>query len=334
MPIRILRSNDTNPWFNLATEDHIFGDMDPSVDVLFLWRNQPNIVIGRHQNPWAECDLEAMEREGVLLTRRQSGGGAVYQDLGNSCFTFLSGKSSYSVDTNFQLVVDALARLGITAERTGRNDVVVDGRKVSGSAFKLASDRAFHHGTMLIDADLGRLGALLKPDERKLTGKGVASVRSRVANLTEFAPDLDHDRWCEAMVATFCDHHGERAEIEDLDRSALEKIPSLAAYYEQQSDWNWRFGATPDFEITLKTRFDWGLVDVHLDTARGMITAARVFSDSLQPEFISRVTDALQGAPFQGADLAARVREVGTGEPYADEAAELAEWLGREVAAA
>jgi lipoate-protein ligase A len=331
VPIRIVESTDTNPWFNLATEDFIFRDMDPSVDVLFLWRNQPNIVIGKHQNPWAECDLEAMEREGVLLTRRQSGGGAVYQDLGNSCFTFMAGKQQYSVEQNFALIVDALARLGITAEHTGRNDVVVEGRKVSGSAFKLAPDRAFHHGTMLISADLGRLGALLRPDDRKLQAKGVASVRSRVANLTEWAPDLDHDGFCAAMVAAFCDHHGEQAPVEDLDRSDLEAIPALAARYERQCDWNWRFGETPEFAVELKTRFAWGLVDVHLDADHGVVSDARVFSDSLQPDMIDRVAAALIGAPYRGAELAGRVRAATGGEPYAEDARELADWLAGEV---
>jgi len=331
VPIRILRSADTNPWFNLATEDHIFRDMDPSVDVLFLWRNQPNIVIGRHQNPWAECDLEAMEEHGVLLTRRQSGGGAVYQDLGNSCFTFLSGKASYSVERNFELLIAALQRLGITAEKTGRNDVVVDGRKVSGSAFKLASDRAFHHGTMLLHTDLSRLGALLRPDPRKLAAKGVASVRSRVANLTEWVADLDHDRFCDAMVDTFREHHDHDAPVELLDRSALEAIPSLAAYYQHQSDWKWRFGETPDFAITLKARFDWALVDVHLNTARGLVTAARVFSDSLRPDMIERVGEVLVGTPYRGVDLAARVRTVDVEDDAQGELSDLATWLEQAV---
>jgi len=327
VPIRILKSTDNNPWFNLATEDHIFRDMDPSVDVLFLWQNQSNIVIGRHQNPWAECDLEAMEENGVLLTRRQSGGGAVYQDLGNSCWTFLSGKSAYSVERNFQLVIAALKRLGIEAEVSGRNDITVEGRKVSGSAFKLAADRAFHHGTMLLHTDLARLGSLLRPDQRKLQSKGVTSVRSRVANLSEWVPGLDHGKFCDALVAAFRDHHGEDAPVEMLDRSSLEVIPGLAAYYEHQSDWKWRFGETPEFEITLQTRFDWGLVDVHLNTARGVVAAAKVFSDSLHPEMIDGVTDVLVGVPYRGEALADAVREVTLERDYAREGGDMATWL-------
>lgn len=331
MPIRIFKSSDNNPWFNLATEDMIFRDMDPSVPTLFLWQNQPNIVIGRHQNPWAECDLPAMEEQGVLLTRRQSGGGAVYQDLGNSCWTFLSGKSAYSVEQNFELVVEALRRLGVTAEVSGRNDITVEGRKVSGSAFKLAPDRAFHHGTMLLHTDLARLGQLLRPDPRKLQSKGVASVRSRVANLNEWVADLDHARFCEVMVDVFRDHHGEPAPVEDLDRASLESIPTLARYYEQQADWAWRFGETPDFAVHLSTRFPWGLVDVHLDAERGEVTRAQVFSDSLRPDLIDAVAAALPGTRYTGDALASVVNGLAEGRDFGDEARDLAGWLAGEV---
>lgn len=331
MPIRILRSTDTNPWFNLATEDWIFRDLDPSVPVLFLWRNQPNIVIGRHQNPWRECDLEKMEAQGVLLTRRQSGGGAVYQDLGNSCFTFLAGKATYSRDRNFELLVRTLARFGIEAEVSGRNDITVEGRKVSGNAFKEAPDRAFHHGTMLLHVDLGRLGELLRPDPRKLSAKGIASVRSRVANLREFCPDLDHDRFCDALADVFREHHQQDAPVEQLDRSDLEHLPALAEHYALQQDWNWRFGATPDFAHHLAGRFDWGLIDVHLDTRKGHVSRAQVFSDTLHPDMIDLVSEHLPGTPYRGPDIQARLVAVADGQPWAAELRELAGWLDAQI---
>jgi len=331
VPIRILKSTDTNPWFNLATEDWIFRDLDPAEPVLFLWRNQPNIVIGRHQNPWRECDLQKMEAQGVLLTRRQSGGGAVYQDLGNSCFTFLEGKATYSKERNFELLIRALQRFGIEAEVSGRNDLVVEGRKISGNAFKEAPDRAFHHGTMLLHVDLGRLGELLRPDPRKLAAKGIQSVRSRVANLQEFCPDIDHERFCDALADVFREHHRQDAAIEVLDRSDLEHLPALAEHYALQQDWNWRFGATPDFEHLLEARFDWGLVDVHLDTRKGHVVAARVFSDTLHPDMIDLVMERLPGTPYRGADLRERLRAEAGGQPYATELAELAAWLGEQI---
>ena len=150
--LKVFLSDSTDPWFNLATEDWIFRDMDPSYQVLFLWRNAETVVIGRFQNPWTECDVEKMEADGIKLARRQSGGGAVFHDLGNTNFTFLSGADEYDKERNNRIITDALARFGITAEPSGRNDIIVEGRKVSGSAFKKKRDRAFHHGTMLINA--------------------------------------------------------------------------------------------------------------------------------------------------------------------------------------
>ena len=332
MTIRILKSAETDPWFNLATEDYIFRDMDPSAPVLFLWRNRPNIVIGRHQNPWVECDLETMQQQGVQLTRRQSGGGAVYQDLGNTCFTFLSGRSTYSKQQNFALLLRALAAFGIEGEVSGRNDLLVDGRKVSGSAFKETRDRAFHHGTMLLSTDLGRLGELLRPDPRKLVAKGIKSVRSRVANLTEFAPSIDHDSFCDALADAFRAHHGEDAPLELLDRSEIEHRPALRAHYAQQQDWNWRFGETPRFDHHLSTRFDWGVIDVHLDAQKGLVTGARIFSDSLLPDMIDTVTERLQNVSYRGAAMRDRLLAAAADAPaHAAEITAIAEWLAQEV---
>lgn len=164
--LRLLQSTSNDACFNLATEEYIFRRMEPDSHVLFIWRNGPTVVLGKHQNAWAECDVSAMERDGVQLVRcrrsnpnspplltachpqvrRPSGGGAVYQDLGNTCWTFMSPRNVYDKDRNTGIVIEALRQHGVQAEASGRNDITVDGKKVSGSAFKLASDRAFHHG--------------------------------------------------------------------------------------------------------------------------------------------------------------------------------------------
>lgn len=296
--IRILRTAVTNPWFNLATEDWIFRDLDPDTHTLYLWRNDNTVVIGAHQNPWVECKVEEMERDNVVLARRQSGGGAVFQDLGNTCFTFMSGRSNYAQNENFDIVCKALAKLGIEAETSGRNDIVVEGRKISGSAFRHRQDRSFHHGTLLVNTDMSRLANYLTPNKLKLESKGIKSVKSRVANLVEFAPDLDNETLCAALVEAFCEHYGQSAQVEWLDQDTLSQVEELNSYYEKLSDWDWRFGKTPEFSHQMGTRFDWGVVDLHLDVVGGVISTVKLYSDCLDTGFVPLLEQTLTNVAY------------------------------------
>lgn len=326
--LRVLVSDTTNPWFNLATEDWIFRELDPATRVLFLWRNTDTVVIGRHQNPWVECRVGRMEEDGVYLARRQSGGGAVFHDLGNTNFTFLTGSDAYSQEDNFRIIIDALATFGITAERSGRNDILVAGRKISGSAFKHTRERSFHHGTLLIDADLGRLNDYLNPGRKKLVAKGIKSVRSRVANLTEITPEITHDAVCSAITEQFFSHYGARCEPEILDADSLRSIPSLNEYYRQMADWDWRFGKTPQFTHHLEERFAWGNIDLHLNVNHGVIRDTTVFSDSLDPGMIDALQAGLPGARYTVAGVTAAIDGIRSRIPDRDtELTELCDWL-------
>lgn len=289
MTAKILISETNNPWFNLAIEDFIFNEMSLEHPVLFLWRNQPTVVIGRSQNPWIECHLEKMEQENVLLARRQTGGGAVFHDLGNINFTFLSHRQHYNKDANITIIVNALKSLGIDAQAQGRNDIVVqhhDGswRKISGSAYRETKDRAFHHGTLLRDVDLSALERYLNPNKKKLIAKGVTSVRARVTNLVEFLPDLSHDLLERALIKSFCSYHNSDLTIEKLNDETLQKISSLNSYYEKIKDWDWRFGKTFEFTHQLEERFDWGSIDMRLQVEQGIVQQVEIFSDALFPE--------------------------------------------------
>ncbi len=325
-------SETFDPWFNLATEDWIFREMDPETAVLFLWRNDKTVVIGRYQNPWEECHLQSMEKEGVKLARRQSGGGAVYQDLGNTNFTFLSSRKSYNKDANSRIIIKALKRFGITAEISGRNDLLVEGRKFSGSAYKLTSDRAFHHGTLLINADLTRIANYLTPDKKKLESKGIASVKSRVANLTEYAPNLEHAVLCDAIIESFFEAKGERCEVELLDHETLKVIPHLNDYFLQLSDWDWRFGKTPDFAHRIGNRFDWGSMDMHIDTKKGIIREVKIFSDCLKPELIALLMESLPGIRYGAEESSGAIRTLAEKHPdYASELRQVADHVQQAV---
>lgn len=330
--VRVLLSDITNPWFNLATEDWIFRELDPHTHTLFLWRNDNTVVIGRHQNPWVECKVDKMEADNVYLARRQSGGGAVFHDLGNTNFTFLSAADGYNQDANFEIIIRALASFGVVAERSGRNDILTDGRKISGSAFKHTRERSFHHGTLLIHADLGRLVDYLNPHKKKLVSKGIKSVRSRVANLTEYDATLNHETVCAAVMESFFTYYGQRCQPETLDEQTLREIPSLDAYYRQMSDWEWRFGRTPDFTHHAETRFDWGGIDIHLDVHRGAVTESKIYSDAMDPEMITALEEALPGARYTAEEIARRLDTVRARIPDRDaEISEVSVWLTGQI---
>jgi lipoate-protein ligase A len=340
--LRVLLTESNDPYLNLATEDWIFNDMSCDSRVLFLWRNDRSIIVGRGQNVWSECLTEQVEKDGVHLVRRHSGGGAVYQDLGNSCFTFMrpreSGRSTKQLyGENNQILLAALERLGVSAQASGRNDLVVEHQgqpyKVSGSAFKENKDRCFHHGTMLLDVDLHKLSGYLTPDSKKLQAKGIKSVKSRVMNLSALKPNLDHELLCQALTEEFFAFYRQRCEPEVLNRESLLEIESLSAYYRRLKSWEWVYGKTPSFAQTIKERFAWGGCELHLDTNNGIITGAVLYTDSLHPELFDSIPGLLQGRPYSLAGIAeARDLHLRQSPEGKETLQQLYEWIGNQIA--
>ena len=332
MKLRILKSAVTNPWFNLATEDWIFNTLNPDSHTLFLWRNSETVVIGRSQNPWVECKTDKMEADDVFLARRQSGGGAVFHDLGNTNFTFLSPSDAYDQEANFTVIINALKKLGIDATLSGRNDMQVGDRKISGSAFKHAADRSFHHGTLLVNANMQKLGDYLNPHPLKLKAKGIKSVRARVANLVDFNETINHETLSDAIIEAFCEYHGESAQVEQLDEASLAKQPTLNAYYQQMADWDWRFGKTPEFTHHIETRFDWGMMDVHMDVKQAMITEVVIFSDALNVELIDLLKKTLTGIKYNKPEIKNKLDELAKAQPeLAAQVGDFEKWLVGEM---
>ena len=321
--LRLLISDSYDPWFNLAVEECIFRQMPATQRVLFLWRNADTVVIGRAQNPWKECNTRRMEEDNVRLARRSSGGGAVFHDLGNTCFTTA-------------IVLNALNSLGVEADASGRNDLVVktpDGdRKVSGSAYRETKDRGFHHGTLLLNADLSRLANYLNPDKKKLAAKGITSVRSRVANLTELLPGITHQQVCQAITEAFFAHYGERVEAEVISPDKTPDLPNFAETFARQSSWEWNFGQAPAFSHLLDERFTWGGVELHFDVEKGHITRTQVFTDSLNPAPLEALAERLQGCQYRADVLQQTCEALVTEYPDQEsELRELAAWVAKAV---
>ena len=201
----VCRAGGTDPYENLALEEALLDRVRPGELILYLWQNERTVVIGRNQNPWKECRTALLAEEGGRLARRLSGGGAVFHDLGNLNFTFLMAAEDWDLPRQLTVLERACQSLGIPAQRSGRNDLLADGRKFSGNAFYKHNGKAYHHGTLMVDVDLEKVQRYLSPSKAKLAAKGVDSVRSRVVNLREFVPDLTIPQLADALIAALAE---------------------------------------------------------------------------------------------------------------------------------
>ncbi|MGZ3790074.1 MAG: lipoyl protein ligase domain-containing protein, partial [Bacteriovorax sp.] len=205
-------------------------------------------------------------------------------------------------------------------------------RKISGSAFKETKDRSFHHGTLLINADMSKLGDYLNPNKKKLESKGITSVRARVANLSELNPAITHENLCSRIIKEFFDHYQSECEIEVLDQDFLLSKPRLNQHFQKMSDWNWRFGEAPQFNHQMSERFSWGCIDVHLDVHRAHVEKAQIFSDSLHPEMIEHLMASLQNIPYTKEAFSKAIQSVRAELPMIEDyLLEFEAWIAKEI---
>ncbi len=279
-----------DPHYNLALEETLLSRAEDAV-ILYLWQNQNTVVIGKNQNPWRECKTALLTQEGGHLARRLSGGGAVFHDLGNLNFTFLMPQTAYDLDKQISVMERAIASFGLKAVRSGRNDILVGDRKISGNAFYKNGRQAYHHGTLLVHADLAKLSRYLSPSELKLRAKGVESVRSRVGNLGDACPEITIPALKVALVEAFA----------EIYKGPVEKIeaapdPKLVAHYRA---WEWNYGQKLPFSFEWEGMTQWGLVRLEADVSCGIIRRAKVYTDSMDWSLAARLEAALQGQKFR-----------------------------------
>jgi len=246
--IRILISECTDPFFNSAFEDYIFRNLRPQERILLIWRNTPSVFIGRFQNIFQECNVMEIEKDGLPLLRRQSGGGTVFHDLGNTNFTFFCSREDYNENENFTLVIDALhTEFQLSVERSGRNDLLLESRKISGSAFKFTGKSAMHHGTLLINADLRKLKKYLSPPDFEFRSKGIQSVSSSVLNISELSADATHESVYRAIISRFIEKYGKPEGIETYSKEIMKAVADIVQRKDDFSSWEWIYGKNPKF---------------------------------------------------------------------------------------
>lgn len=294
--LRVYESPYVDPYINLAIEKQIMDSTPTGVCVLYLWQNQNTVVIGRNQNAWLECRTSLLAEEGGALARRLSGGGAVFHDLGNLNFTFIMHKEDYDLDKQLSVIQTACSFAGIAAEKSGRNDLLANGRKFSGNAFYQNQTHAYHHGTLMVDVEMDKLGRYLSPPKAKLAAKGVASVRSRVVNLKELAPELTIDIMKRHMVDAFCKVYGIHPDPIVLSDDNMASIDVLR---EQYSSWDYVFGAPLPFTFQCEGYFPWGNIHLQLSAKEGVIQTVKFYSDSMDWSISETVQNALTGCRFE-----------------------------------
>ncbi len=295
-----MNANSFIPYANQALEEHLLQKVQPGELILYLWQNKRTVVVGRNQNCWKECKIEQLLRDQGHPARRISGGGAVFQDLGNLNFTFITCRQDYDVGRQLEAIINAVKKLGINAEKSGRNDVLVDGRKFSGNAFYRSADKQYHHGTLMVDVNLADLSRYLQPSKEKLQAKGIESVRSRVVNLKEINSDISVASLRGEVVNSFAEMYGLTPKFLHLSDDEKMQVSLLEQRY---ADWGWIFGKNVDFDIELAEFFPWGSLSLNLQVVQGRVWQTVIYSDALEGELISNLNYALKDCRYHCADL-------------------------------
>ena len=294
-----------NPYYNLALEKQLLELVQPGQCILYLWQNENTVVIGSNQNAWSECRVSALEADGGRLARRLSGGGAVFHDLGNLNFTFLMCEEDYDIQKQLSVICAACMEAGIHAAPSGRNDVLADGRKFSGNAFYHHLGKAYHHGTLLINADMQKMQQYLSPSKAKLEAKGVSSVRSRVVNLGELSPGLTCDAMRKYMAAAFAKVYGLQPVPLVLSERDAKAVSALAEHY---ASWEHLFGKPLPFSFSCEERFVWGNIQLQLQVESGVVLQVKVYSDAMDHLLAPRLEQGLAGCRFTVDALQSAIR--------------------------
>ena len=324
MSLTIVTSTRLDPYWNLAVENHLLQHSAPDQITLYLWRNQRTVVVGRNQNPYAECRVDLLRADGGYLLRRTTGGGAVFHDGGNLNFSFIVPVDLYDLPRQFSVIQRAVDSYGLHTERSGRNDLLVSTlqpqqqfnnstiqqfnnsfRKFSGNAFAKGRTHHLHHGTLLIDGNMENLQRYLMPSKAKMAKHGVSSVQSRVVNLSALA-NVTVENIQPRLIAACEAVYGSRGTVVDFDTLCAD--PRVKALHDRYCSDAWLTDGWQDFATTASGHFDWGDVSLSLQVREGRVEQVRIATDALDVDAVDRLQQLLLHAtldqcPHLPADL-------------------------------
>lgn len=307
--IAYIETLNTIPYHNLALEEYLLKNVEEGQCILYLWQNRQTVVIGHNQNAWKECQVSKLQEDGGFLVRRLSGGGAVFHDMGNLNFTFLVCKEDYDLNKQLDVILYAVEKLGIHAKKSGRNDILVDGKKFSGNAYFETEGHCYHHGTIMVNVNIPELSKYLSVSKDKLISKGVESVQSRVMNLSQVKPDLTIEKLKSALREAFEEVYQCPLQVILEEQLEQEKIEEKVEHF---MSWNTIFGKKIAFQTEIEHRFEWGNLQLQMAISSGRIEDLNVFSDALVPWMILQFQDVLKGVRYQYQDMQQALNQVNT----------------------
>lgn len=297
-----INHNNTNPYFNHAAEQYVLENLPD--ECFMLWRNDPCILIGKNQNSFSEINIDYVKEKNIKVVRRLTGGGAVFNDLGNINFTFIS-KNTGDVATNFRKftapLLKALNNLGVNAEFSGRNDLVIDGKKFSGNAQYYHKDKVLHHGTLLFSSSMTDLSSALKVNPLKIKDKGVKSIVSRVTNISDHLPNpMSVLEFKDYVIKFVMDIYGEKSTYE-FNEDELKIVDEIVRT--RFSTWNWNFGNSPKYTYSKEMRFPGGTIELSFNVKNGLIENLKFYGDFFFTKDIKELEDKFLGLRHEEASI-------------------------------
>ncbi|PRS40265.1 lipoate--protein ligase [Bacillus sp. RJGP41] len=290
----------TDPRINLAIEEYALKHLNIDETYLLFYINRPSIIIGRNQNTIEEINSDYVDEKGITVVRRLSGGGAVYHDLGNLNFSFITkddGDSFHNFKKFTQPVVETLEKLGIRAELSGRNDILAEGKKISGNAMFSTKGRMFSHGTLLFQSEMDHIVSALKVKKDKIESKGIKSIRSRVGNIADFLKEpMSVEEFRSFLLQNIFKETGKVTEYV-LTETDWEKIHEISE--DRYQNWEWNYGKSPKFNLQNSHRFPVGSVDIRLEVNRGIIENCKIYGDFFGVGEVADIERKLTGTRYE-----------------------------------
>ena len=298
--MKTILNDSKDPRFNLALEEYVLKYLDTDEDFILLWQNANSIIIGRNQNTVEEINAKLVKEHDVHVVRRITGGGAVYHDMGNLNFSFITESLKDNLNNYKKFtdpVINALKQLGVPAEFQGRNDIVVEDKKISGNAQSYYKNKMLHHGTILFDADLAFVASVLNVKQDKIASKGIKSNRARVTNIKPYLKEpLDMASFKLTLLQSLLGTKDIASCVYTLSDEDLRNIETLMQ--ERYTQWSWNYGESPDSQIVREKRYAGGKLQMHFDLHEGHFTSMKIFGDFLGTQPLEELETAFKGLPY------------------------------------